>query len=92
VVTSLHTFLPNFYGLLLLSYLLLLYLSHLPLFDHPDNVWCKVQIIKTLSQHPVLKHHKFVLFSHGETKFCINERTRWAMYIKCNTVACSHNV
>ena len=59
-----------------LSYLLLLYLPHLPLFDYTDNVWCKVQIIKSLSQHPVLKHHKFVLFSYGQTKFWINKRTR----------------
>jgi len=30
--------------------MLLLYLSHLPLFEHPDNVWCKVQIIKSYNK------------------------------------------
>jgi hypothetical protein len=93
-VTSLQTFLLNFYmhssSLSHTPYIL--HWPHHPLFDHPDYVWCKVKIIKSSFQHPVLKHHKSVLFSYGETKFCINKRTRWAIYTECNTVACSHNV
>jgi hypothetical protein len=80
--------------ILLLSLILAItvLISPFPIIDHPDNAWCKVQIIKSLSQHPVLNHHQSVMFSYGETKVCINKRTWSKMYIKCNTVPCSHYV